>query len=46
MKCSLDVIPTTANWIKSILKIVPKLVLTKVTKANFNLVINLIPLGL
>ena len=28
----LDVIPTTANWIKSILKIVPKFVLTKVTK--------------
>ena len=28
-----SVIPTTANWIKSVLKIVPKLVLTKVTKA-------------
>ena len=26
-------IPTTANWIKIVLKIVPKLVLTKVTKA-------------
>ena len=34
MNCSLDVIPTTANWIKSILKIMPKLVLTKVTKAQ------------
>ena len=43
MNCSLDVIPTTANWIKSILKIVLKLVLTKVTKAQL---INLIPLGL
>ena len=46
MNCSLDVIPTTANLIKSILKIVTKLVLTKVTNSNFNLVINLIPIGL
>ena len=41
MNCSLDIIPTTANWIKSILKecgetCVPYL----------NLVINLISLGL
>ena len=34
MNSSLEVIPTTANWIKSILKIVPKLVLTKATKAQ------------
>ena len=31
---SLDVISTKANWIKSILKIVPKRLLTKVTKAQ------------
>ena len=34
MKSVLDVIPTTANWINSILKIVPKTVLTEVTKAQ------------
>ena len=34
MNLSLDVIHTAVNWIKSILKIVPKLVLTKVTKAQ------------
>ena len=34
MNCSLDVISTTANWIKSILKIVSKIVLTKMTKAQ------------
>ena len=34
MNNSLDVIPTTANWIKSILKIVPKLVLMEVTKVQ------------
>ena len=34
MNCSLDVIPTTVNWMKSMLKIVPNLVLTKVTKAQ------------
>ena len=34
MKSVLDVIPTTANWINSILKIVSKTVLTEVTKAQ------------
>ena len=34
MNCGLDVILATAKWIKSILKIVPKLVLTKVNKAQ------------
>ena len=29
---SLDVIPTTTNWIKSILKIMPKFVFSQVTK--------------
>ena len=46
MNCSLDAIHTTTNWIKSILKIVPKLVITKVIRLNHNLVINLIPLKL
>ena len=46
MNCSLDVITTTTNWIKNILKIVPKLVLARVTKAHPYLVINLIPLRL
>ena len=46
MNCSLDVITTATNWIKNILKIVPKLVLAKVTKAHPYLVINLIPLRL
>ena len=44
MNKSLDIIPTTANWIKSILKIVPKLVLTEGLKPKLNLVINLIRL--
>ena len=34
MNRRLDVIPTTANRIKSILKIVPKLALMEVTKAQ------------
>ena len=46
MNCSLDVITTATNWIKNILKIVPKLVLAKVTKAHPYLVIKLIPLRL
>ena len=44
MNKSLDIIPTTANWIKSILKIVPKLVLTEGLKPKLNQVINLIRL--
>ena len=44
MNKSLDIIPTTANWIKSILKIVPKLVLTEGLKPRLNQVINLIRL--
>ena len=44
MNKSLDIIPTTANWIKSILKIVPKLVLTEGLRPKLNLVINLIRL--
>ena len=34
MNSSVDVIPTAANWIKRILKIVPKLVLKEVIKAQ------------
>ena len=34
MNSSLDVILTAANWIKRILKIVPKLVLTEVIKVQ------------
>ena len=34
MNCILDLNLTTTNWIKSILKIVPKLVLTKVSKVR------------
>ena len=34
MNCSLDNVPTAANWIKIILRIVPKLVLTKVAKTQ------------
>ena len=44
MNKSLDIIPTTANSIKSILKIVPKLVLTEGLRSKLNLVINLIRL--
>ena len=44
MNKSLDIIPTTANSIKSILKIVPKLVLTEGLRPKLNLVINLIRL--
>ena len=35
MDSSLDVFPTTAKWINIFLKIVPKLVLTKVAEAQF-----------
>ena len=46
MDRSLDAIPATANWIKSILKIVPKNVPMEAAQSKLNLVINLIPLGL
>ena len=34
INCSLDVILTTANWINSILNILPELVFMKMTKAQ------------
>ena len=46
MNSSLDVIPTTANWIKSIWKMCLNLCSRRWQRANLNLVVNLIPLGL
>ena len=46
MNCSLDVIPTTANWIKIILNLCRNLCSRRWLWPDLNLVISLIPLGM